>query len=437
MLGVKERKRHSAVEDKQRSEVVSSKPSQRSRPVRLVSLTCFGPLVLLVIIFNIYRLLVISETPSSIGGACQNYDGVLHISQGDVEGAAGTIFFLFVLNQLSYADRYNLLPWVHLNNVSKYVYDPRVHGALPPMSFPMMAGINASWVQYADPTDQRRFPYSGKPMQIQRKLTEQMVTVSGNGVWNSYFHSVSQFSPKDPSCRNKALVKLTPSQIIPSLHVNCPWSIRAWRYGGLPSGLRHEELSYDEWVAPMRARGHDLIQKYVRVQSHLQVLADKANPSTNCMALHIRHSDKANRRKRIPVKKFLPYVQAYAEAQKGGKDYSYTIYLATDSDKVIDEIHRTWPANTVSRIKWQKGVVRSNDTTPVFTMASHHSTNTQVLVDIVAMSKCQYLLHGFSAVSEAVHYFNPSLHDQSVNLEIRKHASVPHFQSMVETVLSR
>jgi hypothetical protein len=432
MLGVKERKRPSAVEDKKRPVVVSSKPSQRSRSVRLVSLICFGPLVLLVIIFNIYRL-VISETPSSIGGACQNYDGVLHISHGDVEGAAGTIFFLFVLNQLSYADQYNLLPWVHLNNISKYVYDPQVHGELPPMSFPMMAGINASWVHYVDPTDQRRFPYPGKPVQIQRKLTEQMVTVSGNGVWNSYFHSVSQFSPKDPSCRNKPMVKLTLSQIIPSLHVHCPWAIRAWRYGGVPSGLRHDELSYDEWFAPMRARGHDLIQKYVRVRSHLQELADQANPSTNCLALHIRHSDKANRRKRIPVKKFRPYVQAYAEVQK----VDYTIYLATDSDKVIDEIRRSWPADTVSRIKWQKHAVRSNDTTPVFTMASHHSTNTQVLVDILAMSKCQHLLHGLSAVSEAVHYFNPSLHGQSVNLEIRKHANIPQFQSMVGKVLSR
>jgi hypothetical protein len=374
---------------------------------------------------------VISETPSSVGGACQNYDGVLHISQGDGEGAAGTILFLFVLNQLNYADRYNLLPWVHLNNVSKYVYDPQVHDVLPPISFPMMAGINASWVHYVDPTDQQRYPYPGRPVQIQNKLTEQLVTVSGNGVWNSYFHSVSQFSPKYPSCRNKPLVKMTDSQIIPSLHVYAPWAIRAWRYGGVPAGLRHDELSYDDWFAPMRARGHDLIQKYVRVRSHLQELADQANPSTNCLALHIRHSDKANRRKKIPVRKFLPYVQAYAEAQKGG-----TIFLATDSNKVIDEIHRAWPADTISRIKWQKQAVRSNDTTPVFTMASHHSTNTQVLVDILAMSKCQHLLHGLSAVSEAAHYFNPSLHGRSVNLEIRKHATIPQFQLMVRKVLS-
>jgi hypothetical protein len=82
-------------------------------------------------------------------------------------------------------------------------------------------------------------------------------------------------------------------------------------------------------------------------------------------------------------------------------------------------------------MKWQKQAVRSNDSTPVFTMASHHSTNTQVLVDILAMSKCQHLLHGLLAVSEAAHYFNPSLHGRSVNLEIRNHATIPQFQLMV------
>jgi hypothetical protein len=63
-------------------------------------LVCFTSL--LVITFDGYRL-VISEPPSSISGAYQSYDNVLHISQGDGEGAAGTIvLFLFVLNQLSY-----------------------------------------------------------------------------------------------------------------------------------------------------------------------------------------------------------------------------------------------------------------------------------------------------------------------------------------------
>ena len=389
----------------------------------------------LLIIIGVWSLVPSSTTPtvSNATGACDGYDGVLYISQGDAEGAAGTIFFLFVLNQLQYADRYNLIPWVHLSNVSKYVYDPQVHGFSPPTTFTMFNGVNVSWVQYIDPTDQQRYPFPGKPVQVQSPLTKQTITVYGTGVWNSYFHSVSHFSPHDLSCRNKPLIQFTHRQIIPALHVHCPWSLRAWRYGGLPPGLRQAKLKYDDWLAPMRQRGNALVQKYIRVRSHIQNLADQANPSAHCLAVHIRHSDKANRRKRIPVRTFLRYVQAYVEYQIGQQPSPFSVFVATDSSKVLDEMESTWPANVLTHIRSQGShVVRSNNTTAVFAMGvSHHLTNTQVLVDIVAMSKCQFLLHGFSAVSEAVHYLNPNLHRQSVNLEVAKPKSILKFRDML------
>jgi hypothetical protein len=385
-------------------------------------------------------------------GACHGYSGVLHISQGDVEGAAGTIFFLFVLNQLMYAEKHNLIPWIHMDDVSHYVYDTKVHGedALPPQerNFSILQVVNASWINYIDPTSQQRYPFAGRPVKLQTHMIRQWITVKGNGVWTSYFEPVSNFSPLDESCTSLPLIHLTHSQIVPGLHVHCPWSLRAWRYGGLPPGLRRDELSYQDWFAPMRQRGNELLQKYVRPQPYLQQAADQANPtglasshttSGRCLALHIRHSDKANRRKRIAVKTFLPYVKIYVEEQlrfldspssygsiqNGREQPQYTnppfVYLATDSDRVIQEIQTTWPANLVQFIHWQTQVVRSNDTTPVFTLtSSHHVTNVQVLVDILAMSKCKYLLHGLSAVSEATHYFNPILHNQSINLDVQR-----------------
>jgi hypothetical protein len=166
-------------------------------------------------------------------GACHGYSGVLHISQGDVEGAAGTIFFLFVLNQLMYAEKHNLIPWIHMNEVSHYVYDPKVHGqdVLPPEErrFSMLQGVNASWVQYIDPNSQQRYPFAGRPVKLQTQMTRQWITVKGNGVWTSYFEPVSQFSPLDESCTSLPLIHLTHSQIVPGLHVHCPWSLRAWR----------------------------------------------------------------------------------------------------------------------------------------------------------------------------------------------------------------
>lgn len=117
---------------------------------------------------------------------------------------------------------------------------------------------------------------------------------------------------------------------------------------------------------------------------------------------------------------------------KGEEDFS--IFIATDSQQVVEKIRNTWPAEIWARIRWQQGeVVRSNDTTPVFVLSSHHATNMQVLVDIIAMSKCQFLLHGLSAVSEATHYLNRNLHrNHSVNLELPKHAGVPKFREMIK-----
>jgi hypothetical protein len=149
-------------------------------------------------------------------GGCRGYKGILHISQGDVEGAAGTIFFLFVLNQLLYAEKHSLIPWVHLNDISRYVYDPVVHGEGNPMSFELPTIVNASWTAFIDPISNQEVAFAGPPLQADSPTRRtSKVTVTGNGVWSSYFYPVSRFSPSDPSCTKLPLVRLTHKQIIP------------------------------------------------------------------------------------------------------------------------------------------------------------------------------------------------------------------------------
>merc|ERR1712232_226586 len=53
----------------------------------------------------------------------------------------------------------------------------------------------------------------------------------------------------------------------------------------------------------------------------------------------------------------------------------------------------------------------TNTTTASFDLGgiSHHTTNIEALTDILIISKyCTYLLHGWSAMTEAVFYLNPS-----------------------------
>ena len=45
-----------------------------------------------------------------------------------------------------------------------------------------------------------------------------------------------------------------------------------------------------------------------------------------------------------------------------------------------------------------------------------------VLLDLSLMARCNYFLHGASAVAEATHYTNPHLHRRSVDLEYAEDA---------------
>lgn len=148
-------------------------------------------------------------------GVCDGYKGILHISQGDNEGAAGTIFFLFVLNQLLYAEKHSLIPWIHMNNVSHYVYDPIVHGKGDQITFEVQSLVNASWTSFVDSISKQKVAFAGPPSfpKIQRKTK---VTVTGNGIWDSYFYPVSAFKPNDVSCQNLPMVRLSHRQIIPA-----------------------------------------------------------------------------------------------------------------------------------------------------------------------------------------------------------------------------
>mmetsp|Transcript_6578 Transcript_6578/g.11064 ORF Transcript_6578/g.11064 Transcript_6578/m.11064 type:complete len:181 (+) Transcript_6578:1967-2509(+) len=101
--------------------------------------------------------LVIDTSPPKLhpqsSGACDGFDGVLHIQQGDFGGASGTIIFLFVLGQLQYAEQFNLKPWVHLNSWSKMVYDQVVHGQGSKRKFTMMDGLSIGWARDARDVD--------------------------------------------------------------------------------------------------------------------------------------------------------------------------------------------------------------------------------------------------------------------------------------------
>ena len=375
--------------------------------------------------------------PANSTTVCQGYDGVLHIESGDAGAAAGTVFFIYVVNQLIYADRFNLLPWIHLNDLSKHVYNDQIHNnnTNHTITFQMMHGLTIDFTS----NGYHRFgfgSYAGKPTKLveDRPLEVRDYTVSGTGVWNHYFEPVSPF---DFSCPDKPLLRMHYYHLTPGMLMYCPWSVKSWPYDGLAKDLT-PKTTVQEWYRPMRQRGSEIVQKYIRFRPDIRQAAEDMVKDTSCLAVHIRYSDKAGtKRKRIPLSTFLPYVQAYL--QGGGK----TIVLATDSAEVLSQISKEWPTDvTQAIVRQSNNVLRSDGKTAVFVVASksHDRTNREVMIDILAMSKCQFFLHGFSAVSEAVIYLNLDLHDHSIDLEhhpLSRRKTPSEFRTLVNETLAR
>jgi len=376
--------------------------------------------------------------PNSTGTNCAKYKAVLHIHSGDQGAAAGTLFFQYMINQLIYAKIHKLIPWIHLDNFTQWVYDEDVHG-VGSVSFDLLGGWQVPWE--AGPFNQSGAwpgePYlrrkSNSTKSIKRGLHPQRWNFEGRGVWNDYFEPVSDFNPYDPSCQKLGLVQLDNYQLSPGIQFYAPFAVRSWEYAFLPAYLRSnytENGTLHNWFGPMRERAHHIVNQFYKFKPHLVDASFKILPNnTQCLGLHIRHSDKAGiARRKLPVEEFLPFIEAYL---KNGGD---KVYLATDSSLVEEHIRQKWPESQRKLIV-QNNIIRSNRFKPVFKIGKHNQTNTEVLVEILSLSRCQFLVHGFSAVSESAIYLNLQLHVNSVDLEDPGHQNPEDFGKLVKRVL--
>eukprot|EP00535_Pseudo-nitzschia_heimii_P012990 CAMPEP_0197198716 /NCGR_PEP_ID=MMETSP1423-20130617/33513_1 /TAXON_ID=476441 /ORGANISM="Pseudo-nitzschia heimii, Strain UNC1101" /LENGTH=602 /DNA_ID=CAMNT_0042652551 /DNA_START=408 /DNA_END=2216 /DNA_ORIENTATION=+ len=346
--------------------------------------------------------------------ACVGYDGVLHINHYDGGGASGTSFFLFTIGMLAWADQHNYLPWIHVeDDFTKPIWDPIVHTNITKdraIEFEMMTGMEIGWAR--DPDDPAWHIFPGKPYH-DREPEATTFKLTTTGVWEHYFLPPNDFVPGDSSCRNKPIVKMNDDHIVPGIHANAPWAPRAWRYVAAPNILL-EDLPWDDWFKPQRQRGAEVTERYIRFNPMMERRADCSFPNSEfSLGMHIRHGDKYIEREVIETDTFLAFAKAFVKNGGG------SIYVATDSSKVIDTILTDWPKYVVDHVVHQSSVkgLSSNQTAAFDLGISAHRTNIEALTDVLALSKSTFFLHGLSAMSEAVFYLNPGLVERSINLE--------------------
>ena len=253
-------------------------------------------------------------------GMCDGYDGVLHIEHFDWGGGSGTIFFQFMVGILQWADQHNFLPWVHMDDFTKPIFDKVVHTQGPNRSFKMMDGVKVGLAR--DYHDDEYWLIPGETFLVTDSLQSTVFEVEGTGIWEHYFMPLTNYVPGDPSCKNKPLVKFEDVDIA-SLHASAPWAPRAWRYMSA-NHITQPDLTYDEWFEPQRQHAAKTVKRYIRFNSMIESRARCILPNTDSsLGMHIRHGDKQGAREIIPTKAFLEYAQAFVN--NGGKH----IFLAT------------------------------------------------------------------------------------------------------------
>lgn len=369
-------------------------------------------------------------------GICDGKKGILLIRKSDGDSAIGTKLFSYVINQLQYADQNNLVPWIHLDPAFP-CYDESVHGNETTLSFTWPSGMKESKIiEMGDKKCvwQRGGGHYPGPV-VTTKAKREQFDLIGNGIWQSYFKPLTEPIPiHDPSCRDKPLFSLHKKSIYPGLHICAPWAVRSWSFGRLPNAYRPQGI-FHEWFSPMRKRGADIVSRYYRLQPWLESLVETANPNKEkkCLSMHIRLTDKAAGRKKPPLSAFKTYAEAYAEASMGG-----SIYIATDDGTILERIREEWKG--AKKILTQKNVIRSSGNDAIFRVFTNetHRTNYEGLVDIYAMSRCEFFVHGFSAMAEAAIYLNPTLHLRSVNVDYNEEElmDVASFRKIVKEFYS-
>lgn len=362
-------------------------------------------------------MLGIARTPDKIPGLCTGKSGVLLIEQGDRQAAIGTLFFGYIVNHLIYAKLNNLQPWIHLRPKSP-CHDKVIHGTQA-TTFEILAGVKEKQLRGTGlDSCKHNASYPGEILVKEDQLYFKNLTIRGNGVWGMYFESFG-FPPKDISCQEKPLVRLKRSSINPGMHFCAPWSVHAWPHQSQPIGLRPEGMNVTvlQWFSSMRQRGAKIVREHYKPLPWIQDQVNAANPTSTgaCLSMHIRMTDKGHGRVKMPLELFQDYAEVYAKGS-GGKP----IYVATDDATVLSTIKSQW---NIQSLQYQQDVIRMNGgEAAIFQIFYNetHRTNKEGLVDIYALAKCDFFIHGYSAIAEAVFFINLGLHNRSINVDVPK-----------------
>lgn len=200
----------------------------------------------------------------------RGYKGVLLIQNADSGAGFGTAFFEYVVNQIIFAKRNNLLPYVHFQPNTGNVDLQANISQLPVTTFTTV-GMPRVLPDLAGQFSQENLPSKiawSDLMNVPKSLTT--VNVSGTGLWTDYFEPLVSGFSLNMNC-SFPLIILPHTMVDIGIHVLTDWSVRAYYYSPVPSNNPSDTTKFDEtWYFRNRLIASSIVSEMYRVKSRFR-----------------------------------------------------------------------------------------------------------------------------------------------------------------------
>ena len=299
----------------------------------------------------------------------RNRTGTLRIVVN--HGSAGFFaYLLFVLNQLIFARKHGLVPFVELGRCTVNGHDHYASGA-------------------------RNLYYDES---------------HGPNVWAYFFEPVAT-ALRSGSPSKEDVVTL-PSKMQWWLHHQAKGSVYAHYYGRY-AHKRNE--GYDRaWYLKMRRRAHATLMEHIHVKPLIAREVDAfwskhLAHRQPVLGIHARGTDKKAEIAGdiVHPQQYVRHIKAYVADHPNA-----TLFVATDSPSFLRWLEHKFPSLVV------RNALRSERNAFLDAQLSdNYRKGADALIDALLLSRCDFLLKCSSALGEFAIYFNPSLHERSVDVQ--------------------
>jgi len=237
----------------------------------------------------------------------------------------------------------------------------------------------------------------------------------GDEIWSYYFEPVMGLSYKafkklvDAGEIDASLVHTYNDRNKVDQHLGCDDPDFITHFWG-----HYRPVDPAEWMTRKRLLGREYVAKYVRVKPHIQSLVDqfycRHMDGFLMFGVHIRGTDFGYAEPTRPE----TYFQAIREKMVETPGDKTRIFLATDQQQFVEQFEREFG----SLVMTYDAMRSESEVAPFqFKKASPYKKGEDVLVDVLLMSKCNFLFKGASAVGEYALWFNPDLECRDFGLD--------------------